>query len=85
MQATDGDVVKTDFGQGGGVAFTPARVGIDLIDQLAHCVLAVTHHPAVASRRAAATSCLAHHPAGGNRGRAKNFSTKTVPYRSAVA
>ena len=44
MQAADGDVVKTDFGQRCGVTFTPAWVGIDQVDQLAHGVLAIAHH-----------------------------------------
>ena len=60
MQAADGDVVKTDFRQRGGMAFTPARVGVDLVDQLSHRVLAVAHH----QRRLAACGghqLFAHH------------------------
>ena len=37
-------VVKTNFGQRGGVALTAPWVGIDPLDQLAHRVLAVSNH-----------------------------------------
>ena len=60
MQSGDGDVVKTNFGERGGVARAAARIGIHQIDQLAHGVLAISHH----QRGFSACRCnqlVAHH------------------------
>jgi hypothetical protein len=40
-QAGEGDVVKADFGQRGGVAFAAPRVAVDQLDQLANAAHAV--------------------------------------------
>ena len=41
-QAAAGNIVKSDFGQRGGMTVAPARVGIDHVHQLGHGVHAVT-------------------------------------------
>jgi hypothetical protein len=44
VQAANGNVVKTDFGQGGGVPSTPTWIGVHQIHQLTYGVLAIAHH-----------------------------------------
>ncbi|MNV22804.1 hypothetical protein D3C71_1137960 [compost metagenome] len=43
-QAGHGNVVEPDLGERGGMALAPAWVEVDLVDQLAHRVLAVAQH-----------------------------------------
>ena len=44
VQPCNGNVVKADPRERGGMAGAATRIGVDLVDQLAHRVHAVTHH-----------------------------------------